>query len=104
MLVVEKKLEELIEGDELSEDIFDVNGILILPDGKVLDERLIQALESRGVESIKVRAVVHLSEKDLEERRQEIINEIEHRFRNVQGNPLMKDLQVLITEHRLKNQ
>lgn len=102
MSAIEKSVVELLEGDEIAEDVLDANGQLIVPKGKILDLKFIQAIQRRDIEKVIINEVVQLSEEEIKQRQKEIVENVDSRFRNVKDHALMQDLRTIVIEHRLK--
>ena len=102
MSVKEKDAASLMEGDELAVDIKDVNGQLLLPAGQLLNNRSIELLRRRDIQTVTVKLDQTLDKDQYKKLKEEVIERIDHKFRKVGANPVMQELHKLVIEYRLQ--
>jgi len=97
-----RALDSVQEGDELAEDIKDLNGQLLVSTGKLLDKKTIESLKQRNIEAVTINAFEQLTEEQRQARKDEIIEKINYRFRKPENNSLMEELRNLVIAYRLE--
>ena len=93
-------LSELKVGDQLAEDVIDAKGVRLLSAGSKISQSAINGLNKRNIEAINIYHFQELSEEQRNEKHQEIERQLNHRFRKVFDQPLMKTLKKILLDYR----
>ena len=83
------KLTECSEGVQLAEAVIDEKGMLLVAEGTILNDKLIQRLVSKNIDTICVMVDEQISDEEKNLRRQQLEEQITKRFRKVISEPLM---------------
>jgi hypothetical protein len=92
------KIEEAVAGLKLAKPVTSTNGMVVLGVGSELTDGLIERLKKMGTTAVCVEAdpvLMQTAAKTVEQLQQEV----RHRFRNTQGDPVMQRLQDAIAQH-----
>lgn len=100
--IVELALEEVVAGQTLGAEVCDAQGNCLLAAGCVLSERHLMSLANKGVTRVSVQQPVVVSEQEHSERRAQIEQQLEQRFRKMQDQPQMLKLKELVLRYRLE--
>ena len=93
-------LTECNEGVQLAEAVIDQQGMLLVAEGTILNDKLIQRLASKNIVTICVVVDEQLSDEEKNVRHQQIEEQLNKRFRKVISNPLMQQLRDALISYR----
>lgn len=103
----ELALDQALPGMELACDLVDQHGTVLLQQGGVLNERILAALERRGIARLRVLADADAEQVDEGARaaeRERVQLRLAHLFRRAGGGAAAEQLQACLVEYRLESQ
>lgn len=87
-------VEELKPGMITSKPVSNENGVVILKENTELTENIIDRIKKIGIEYIYIKG-----EKSFSKTKEEMLTELEERFKRFEDKPLMKKIKMIVKEH-----
>ena len=88
---------------ELAEDAIDEKGVRLISTGTPLSSSSIKGLEKRNIKTISVYKFEELTDKQRNEKRKKIEQELDHCFSKVIDQPLMQELKQILLKHKSRD-
>jgi len=91
-------LELIPPGAKTAKEICDSSGVILFPKGAELNKHLLSILHAKGISEVAV--VIERSPAEQTAFTAELTKNLDRRFKNVVGNPLMEKLKQMIFDYR----
>jgi len=86
----------------LAQDLLDIEGHCLMTTGTLLTEDKLACLQRRGIRNLVVWRTETLSPQEVVVRRTAARTQLDRRFRRVEQEPAMQELQAMLLAHRLE--